>query len=405
MANFFSNFGSRFAEILRPPLPPRYENGWQARTPLDDTKQGSTNGMAAINRGVAVICGNLTCTPMLVRQGAKEVTEGPVYWCLKRTQPSHFEATFYDMIQCGNGWMKIERKDGLPYRLSHVQNHRMGAEITPNGDVKYRIDGVDINYDDYIHVMARNAFSAYVGEGIVEHNSESVGMLLATTSIFRQLQGNGSHAEGFLTTDSMLTKTQIAQLREAYDQQAANGKGNAGGLIILAGGLKPATMKKLPSALDQDIISSLQFTVEEASRMTGVPLSFLGVRDANSYNSAIEAGREFLRNTLRPLMFKVEGELSSKLGETIYFDTAELVLGFGSERADVLSKLIYSGVVTPNEARQTLGFGEIKGGDISGMPANSVPLPAWLDSGQTPTAPTAPNPAKDLALFRARKGI
>ena len=102
-------------------------------------------------------------------------------------------------------------------------------------------------------------------------------------------------------------------------------------------------------------------------------------------------------------MRKVESELSAKLGATVYFDLGELVLGFGNERADVLSKLTFAGLISPNEARPALGYGAIKNGDVTGMPVNSMPLENWLDAGMA--EPTQENPAKELAYFRARKGI
>jgi hypothetical protein len=103
-------------------------------------------------------------------------------------------------------------------------------------------------------------------------------------------------------------------------------------------------------------------------------------------------------------MRKIESELAAKLGATVYFDLGELVLGFGQERADVLSKLTYSGLMSINEARETLGYGSIKDGDTTGMPSNQLPLANWLDNGLQ-SQPTAPTPAANLAMFRARKGI
>lgn len=389
--------------FTRDPLPSRYSDGWQAKVPgLDDTMSNSLAGFAALNRGVQIIVGNLVSTPLLVKSGTVELTDSPVNQCLAATPVSHWEAAFYDQLQTGNGWLRIIKTNGVAVRLEHVQAHRMSAQLTPDGDVEYLRDQKTINPADYIHLMARNAYSAYVGEGLVEHHSTSIAMVLATTSIYRQLQSNGSFAESYVSTDRDLTKDQITRLRAAYDEQTTN-QHAAGGTVILSSGLKPSTIKKLPSALDQDIIKSLDWTVAESARMTGVPLSFLAVKDSNSYNSSIETGREFLRNTLKPLMRKVESELSAKLGATVYFDIGELVLGFGVERADVLSKLTYSGLMSTNEARAALGYGSIPNGDVTGMPSNQLPLNAWLDAGTTQTSEA--DPVQELSIYRARKGI
>lgn len=393
-------FGNAFT---RQPLPNRYSDGWQAKIPaLDDTMGGSLAGFAALNRGISIIVGNLTSTPLLIKVGTKEVVDSPVSRCLAATPVSHWEAAYYDQIQTGNGWLRIVKTNGVAARLEHVQAHRMSAQLSLEGEVEYLLDSKSIDYQNFVHLMCRNAYTAAIGESLVEHHSTSIAMVLSTTSIYRQLQGNGSFAESYISTDKDLTKDQITRLRAVYDQQTTN-QHAAGGTVILSSGLKPSTIKRLPSALEADIVKSLDWTVAESARMTGVPLSFLAVKDSNSYNSSIESGREFLRNTLRPIMRKVEGELTAKLGERVHFDIGELVLGFGNERADVLTKLTYGGMITINEARETLGYGALKDGDTIGMPANQLPLHSWLDAGTTQTSEA--DPVQELSIYRARKGI
>jgi len=131
--------------------------------------------------------------------------------------------------------------------------------------------------------------------------------------------------------------------------------------------------------------------------MTGVPLQYLGVKDSNAYASAVESGREFYRTTIRPIMVRVMSEMSQKLGMEVQFDTGEIALGFGTERAETLSKLLYSGVITANEARASLGYGSVPEGDIFSMPANQQPMDKWLNgTQQTAPATEASRPAETV---------
>lgn len=379
---------SRFLGWPRRELPPRYSDGWQAGTPLDDARgPGPVEGFAALRRGVEIIVGQIVSTPLLVFNGNKEDKRSPVFKCLQATDPAHLEASAYDMAFTGNGWLKIIKDAaGRPLRLENIQAFRMSAAIE-NATPVFRLDSKVIDLADFIHLQCRNGFSPYVGDGLVEAYSTSIGALLSTVSIYRQLQSNGSHADVYLSTDIVLNADQMRQLRAAYDEQAAIRSKAAGGVVILASGLKPMTVRNLPSALDADIVKSLEFSVAEASRMTGVPLAMLGVKDAVAYASAIEMGRSFFRTTLRPLFSRVEQELSRKLGQSVRYDTGELTLGYGTERADVLSKLVFAGVIASNEARATLGYSSVPGGDIPGLPANLIPLPTWLESGQDKVQP------------------
>ncbi|MEC5386413.1 phage portal protein [Uliginosibacterium sp. H3] len=386
---------SRWLGWPRRELPARYSDGWQAGTSLDDAKgPGPVEGFAALRRGVEILTGQLTSTPLLVYgpDGTEAPTSGAAR-CLRATDPAHLEAGISDCLWTGNGWLHIVRNAaGVASALEHVQAFRMSAAIEQEG-VVYRCDGQPINPQDYLHLMCRNAYSAYVGDGLTESYGTSIGALMATVSIYRQLQTNGSHAEAFLSTDEKLTVDQMKQLRAAYMEQTSN-RGAAGGAVILSYGLKPETLRRLPSALDADIVKTLDFSVAEASRMTGVPLMLLSVKDASAYASATESHRAFYRTTIRPLMHRVEQELSRKLGQTIKYDVGEVALGSGVERADVLSKLLYAGIINTDEARAAVGYGPVDGGAVIGKPANSLPLPAWLATqakAQQP-APQEPQP-------------
>lgn len=410
MAFTLSGMSSRFASLFRPSLPPRYSDGWQANTPLDTTKGGEGHGIAAIERGIAITVGTLTSTPKLVYKGKNEAPDSSIAKCIKNTSAAHWEQSFFDMLNTGNGLMRIIKdSNGVPFKLENIQAFRFSAELI-NGDVIYKIDGSPIDMSNYLHFMARNRFTPFLGDSLLEANHTSLAAVMATLSIYRQLQSNGSHAEMFLTTDLTFSKEQTLRLRDAFKEQTSN-QGSSGGVPILTAGLKPMVVRQLPSALDQDIVASLDFTVAEAARITGVPLAWLAVKDATAYASSVENGREYLRNTARPLMNKIEWEMTSKLGQDVRFDIGELALGQGKERSEVLSTLLYAGVISVDEARDAVGYGTTQFGSITSRPANQLPISNWLDNGvqsqqsNPNSAPGAPSPQKTLDLMRARLGI
>ena len=390
----------------RPRSSVRSGNGWMnGSTPFDVmVDRESVSGFAALFRGVEVIKGQLLATPLLVFDGREEAPNSAAARCIRRTDPAHMETAISDMLWSGNGWLRIIRDGtGAPYSLDCVQAFRVSAEIDTGGNVVYRVDGNIVDPVDYVHLQCRNNFSPYVGDGLIQSNDESVANVAATLSIYRALQTNGSHAELFLTTEAQLNRQQMQTLREAYNEQTKGWA--AGGVPILSNGLKPVVAKTLPSALDQDVIKSLEFSVAEAARMTGVPLHYLSVRDSSAYASAVESGREFYRTTIRPLQYRVERELSAKLGADIRYDAGEVTLGYGVDRADTLSKLMYSGLISANEARQTLGYSPIKHGDVMSMPANQLPINNWLDNGLRPVTATPATPAKELNKWLTEKGL
>jgi HK97 family phage portal protein len=407
-----SGLASRFRGLFRvTDLPPRYSDGWQAGTHLDDTtRPGDVGGIAALSAGMRIIAGQLLVAPMLSFEGRKETPDSPAARCLRATMAQDFEAAFFDAVSTGNGWLKIIRTNGSPISLEHVQAHRMSAQITVDGQVEYLLDMAPVDYSTMVHFMARNHYSRFVGESIVATNSVTAEGVLSSYQILRTLQNEGTFADQYLATDAVLQKEAVQRLREIFDEQTKLLKGSRG-TPILTSGLKPIVARTKPSAVEADLIKALEFSVSECSRMTGVPLSFLGVKDAVAYSSAIEESRTFYRNTLRPLLFKIERELSLKLGADIRHDQGEISLGYGSERAETLSKLLNAGILSPNEARQAVGFSPVQYGDTIGRPANTVELSNWIDMapgapapGQAPEADGTKQKRK-LELLRHRTGI
>jgi HK97 family phage portal protein len=257
--------------------------------------------------------------------------------------------------------------------------------------------------------MMRNTYSRYLGESLIAQNDQSVANIMSVFWLQNQLQSNGSHVDMFLKTDMSLNADQMARLRSSYNDQASN-LGKSGGVVILSSGLSPDVVKKLPSALESDLLKSLDWTTQEISRMTGVPVHWLGLSDAVNYGSAVELARDFHRTTMSPLFVKIAEELSYKLGSDCRFDTSSIQLGYGQERAETLSKLLYSGSISVNEARAELGFSPVANGDITGMPQNTLPLDSWIDSKPQGGAVQALkskefNHRKALEQFRASIGI
>lgn len=373
--------------LFRPTLPARYSDGWQAGTPLDGAKALPVEGFSALRRGLEIVTGQLVSTPLLTFEEGVEMPSSPVAEALEATNPADLETAVSDMLTTGNGWLMIVRQDRTPIRLENIQASRMSAVVV-GGTVEYRKDGKAIRESDYVHLQCRNYYNAFVGDPLVESYNASVASIIGTQTIFNQLQGNGSHAEVYLGTDASLTRDQMLQLRQAYNEQTANAEGKSGGVVILSNGLKPQTVKRLPSALDADIVQALNFSVAEAARMTGVPLSMLGVKDAVAYNSSIEMQRSFFRVTMKPLMHRVEQELSRKLGADVRYDVGEIALGYGVERAETLNKMIMGGIITINEARAAISYGPITNGENSAMQSNLRPLDQWVKPIPTPTAPT-----------------
>jgi HK97 family phage portal protein len=137
------------------------------------------------------------------------------------------------------------------------------------------------------------------------------------------------------------------------------------------------------SQKDSDLIEALRFSVEEASRIYGVPPSMLGYSQHTSFATASEERRAFLSSTLRPLLMRVADAFNAALlsdaermaGISVEFDSSDF--GAGREMAETISSLVNSGILSLNEARNKLSLIDVPGGDVPRVPSNTMPQSSW----------------------------
>ena len=133
----------------------------------------------------------------------------------------------------------------------------------------------------------------------------------------------------------------------------------------------PGTMKFVQTGMtpsDLQLLDSMKFINMEICRFFGVPPMQV-FQDTNANYSSTESSQTiFMTSTLAPLMRQIESEVTEKLfgGDghmrarfriDDYYQNAPLA------QATVLSKLIQTGVITPNEARARMGYRPLEGGD------------------------------------------
>jgi HK97 family phage portal protein len=124
--------------------------------------------------------------------------------------------------------------------------------------------------------------------------------------------------------------------------------------------------------------------VGDVARLFGIPPSLPIGTEQNRTTATEDRGR-LLGSDVEPLARIAEDALSAALltpkqrvqGYAVRIDTNVGMLGQGNEMADALSKLLDSGAVSGNEARQRIGLASVPDGDLLRSPTNTWPLAAW----------------------------
>jgi HK97 family phage portal protein len=141
------------------------------------------------------------------------------------------------------------------------------------------------------------------------------------------------------------------------------------------------TQLKAPSATDAQMVEALEWSAADICRLYAVPPTLLGLlKDSNKATSA-EEGRSFYSRCLKPWSARISDVLGRLLlsdaeraaGLCIETDLSELALGQGAERANYLRSLVLTGIISRNEARNSLGFPDAPNADELLVPLNTGP--------------------------------
>lgn len=177
------------------------------------------------------------------------------------------------------------------------------------------------------------------------------------------------------------TKSVSADRRKEIGQQLKSkfsGAENAGNVLVLDEGWQftPIEMK----ANDQMFANSVKMSVEDASRLTGVPVHLLSSLENATFSNIEHQSREFVTYTLLPWAQRWAEELGRKLftsqeqdNHFIRFNMDSLLRGDTESESKLIQVLMQYGIATPNEIRaKFLDWNGREDGDKPLMPANIV---------------------------------
>jgi HK97 family phage portal protein len=378
--NFLQRFfGTGTTQSSLPYFGPTMTNwaGTQSRDP---------SALASIRRCVSILADGVASAQIAILKrlpsgGKQLLAEHPSAGALRLMRYTDVELIVSDALFSGNGFGIIENG-----RIHPVSAHRVSVALDASGQPWYEVafdtDKRLFPANRIVHLKYRaDPSSPHVGISPLKACNASLAALISSYVLHERLSENQSSPGMILSTESVMTKAQIQTLREIWDQQA--GGFRSGGTVILTSGLEPKASLQSISQKDADLIQSLRFSVEEASRIFGVPPSLLGYSAHTSFATASEERRSFMASTLRPLMLRFGDALGFALltqeerteGVTVEFDSSDF--GAGNELAQTITALVNGGIFSPNEARNRLGLADIADGDTLRVPANTMPSASW----------------------------
>jgi HK97 family phage portal protein len=327
-------------------------------------------GISSVMNAVSLLADSVASMPLrcyIQEDGYRKVIGLPEI--LKNPDPvsgtNEFEfihQVIVSMALHGNAYIHIDRdRRGIPIGLVPLHPYQM--QVLPTGDAtgrKYLHLGNDMDSENIMHLRWFTPPQSLVGISPLIQSRNLVGLSLAMDRHLAQFYAEGGTPSGVLETSQKLTLDQARTIQGTWEATHRRHRRPA----VLADGLtfKPITA----SAADQQMIQTREQLVRDIARVYRIPSNLMGVSgDGMTYQNVEQSSINFLTHTVTPWLRRLEIGFSRVLdpGTDVLFDVSSILRTDSMTRAKVNAVGIAHGVLTPNEARQSVGLEPYVGGD------------------------------------------
>lgn len=250
---------------------------------------------------------------------------------------------------------------------------------------------------DFVYLKDRSD-NGITGVSRLSRSASALQLALNTQNAAVTFGTNASRPAGTLNAPGKISKETAERLALEWDSAFSGAR--AGKTAVLPEGLSWNALSLL-SAEDQQLVERLRYSVEDVSRIFGVPLYLLGDPNRATFASAREATSNFVRSLL-PWIAKVERAFAQSILDDRYrlrLDPTALLQSDPASLADGLAKLRQAGVISPNDARAFINLPAVDDGDDIAPPNTSAAAVS------EPTAPAAEDAKEPVEPADAKKLI
>jgi HK97 family phage portal protein len=280
------------------------------------------------------------------------------------------------------------------YPVIDQDGNKWYSTIFPNFSQEY------IPEVEMVHLMI-NSFNGLNGRSVLTYARETLGGQLGAHQTRDKIQGNGLNPTAAIYVNGELEKEAREKLRRVY-LDAVSGPANAGGVAIFDNKITKFEAVTM-NPTDAQFLENIAATDVDIANFYGVPLYKLNL-GKQSYESNAQQDIDYLKTTLNPYLIQWEQaawlkwlRAAEQPFSYFKFNRESVLQTDAKTRADYLEKMILSGQMTPNEARQVNDTSAYPGGDAHYLPANTgqiLPDGSIKSGAPTPSVPAAPAAGK-----------
>ena len=329
-------------------------------SPLPFVSASNALRYSAVYRAVSLIANDVARIPVTVSaSGADSLLRSPSPYM------SAFEfrrAMTMQVLLWGNAFAAINRSRGgelLELILLEPDSVSLDTQGTPF--YRTRLYG-DLPLDQVFHLKAPNTNGLW-GDSPINLCRVSLQLMAAQEDFALKAYSNAGNPKIALVHPGPLSIE--ARQRIAADYEAKHsGTANAGRPVVLAEGMR---VERISSTLDDaGLQQARQYSVNDVSRIYGVPVSYLSESGGPSYGTLEWLSRMYVDACLRAWLECWNAAIRERLAtpfDSVSFDTDALVKPGMAETMAALRTGVEAGFITRNEARAQLDLEPLPGLD------------------------------------------
>lgn len=276
------------------------------------------------------------------------------------------------LLLWGNAFAAINKtRGGELLELILLDPDSVSLDLTSRPDPFYRTRQYgDLALDQVFHLRAPSVNGLW-GESPINLCRTSLQLLAAQEDMALKAYSNAGNPKIALIHPGPLSLEARQRVMADYESKHS-GTANVGKPLVLAEGMR---IERISSTLDDaGLQAARQYSVDDVSRIFGVPGLYLGqANSGNAYGSLEWTGRQYVDGCLRGWMATWANEIKAKLtgpSDSVVFDVDDLQRPGMAETMAALRTAVEAGVMTRNEAREELDLEPLPGLDVPTMALN-----------------------------------
>lgn len=399
-----------------------FTGAWQMNRELHRTDMLSYHTVFACLSLISGDIGKLRFVPKSRKDGVLQQTASRIDRLLGKpnsmqTWQQFAECWILSKLSHGNTYIYKQRDIfGDVWQLVVLNPERVTPLISDDGQVFYRIHRdktygiteLTLPASEIIHDRFNCLYHPLVGISPITASAISISQGSAIQASQTTLFQNAARPGGVLSVPTAITREKAEEIKMHWNKTYQGLK--QGGIAVLGDGAKYEGIAM--SSSDTQMIEQLKMTAEIICSVFHVPAFKVGIGTIPAGQKVSDLNEIYYSDCLQALIEAMENLIDSELlgdGVEIEADLGSLIRMDGASQMAYLKEGTLSGIMSPNEARATLGLAPVVGGESPLMQQQNYSLAALArrdnpDNSLNTMPNIAQNDAK-AALMSHYKGV